>query len=74
MNAPPTRPQGKSIVDMSTVDVATVQRLAEGVKSAGGRYLEAPVNGSKKPVRGWAVQCRARSGLRSACAVMAVTA
>ena len=36
---------------MSTVDVATALRLAEGAKAAGGRYLEAPVNGSKKPVR-----------------------
>ena len=36
---------------MSTIDVGTVLRLAEGIKAAGGRYLEAPISGSKKPVR-----------------------
>lgn len=41
--------QGKGYVDMSTVDAATAQRIAEAVTDVGGRFLEAPVSGSKKP-------------------------
>lgn len=40
---------GKSYIDISTVDPATVMRIAEAVKIKGGRFLEAPVSGSKKP-------------------------
>ena len=40
---------GKAYIDVSTVDPATSKRIAEGVKARGGRYLEAPVSGSKKP-------------------------
>ncbi|KAK9817270.1 hypothetical protein WJX72_012076 [[Myrmecia] bisecta] len=40
---------GKAYVDMSTVDPATCQRIAEAVTSKGGRFLEAPVGGSKQP-------------------------
>ncbi len=40
---------GKGYVDMSTIDAATSQRIAEAVTDAGGRFLEAPVSGSKKP-------------------------
>ena len=40
---------GKGYVDMSTVDAATAQRIAAAVTARGGRYLEAPVSGSRKP-------------------------
>lgn len=40
---------GKAYVDMSTVDEDTSKRIAEAVTAAGGRFLEAPVSGSKKP-------------------------
>jgi 3-hydroxyisobutyrate dehydrogenase-like beta-hydroxyacid dehydrogenase len=40
---------GKGYVDMSTVDAATSRRIAAAVKAGGGRYLEAPVSGSRKP-------------------------
>ena len=40
---------GKSYVDSSTVDEETSQRIADAVTAAGGRFLEAPVSGSKKP-------------------------
>jgi len=40
---------GRGYVDMSTVDVTTSQKIAEAVASKGGRFLEAPVSGSKKP-------------------------
>eukprot|EP00879_Flechtneria_rotunda_P023470 GHRR01024826.1.p1 GENE.GHRR01024826.1~~GHRR01024826.1.p1 ORF type:complete len:256 (+),score=98.14 GHRR01024826.1:252-1019(+) len=40
---------GKSYVDMSTVDEATSQEIAAAVTAKGGRFLEAPVSGSKKP-------------------------
>ena len=40
---------GRGYVDVSTVDPATSQRIAETVKAKGGRFLEAPVSGSKKP-------------------------
>lgn len=41
--------QGKAYIDISTVDPATSMHIAEAVKIAGGRFLEAPVSGSKKP-------------------------
>jgi len=40
---------GKGYVDVSTVDSATSQQIAHAVTSKGGRYLEAPVSGSKGP-------------------------
>lgn len=40
---------GKSYVDMSTVDEETSAKIAAAVRAAGGRFLEAPVSGSKKP-------------------------
>ncbi|XP_057517492.1 glyoxylate/succinic semialdehyde reductase 1-like [Amaranthus tricolor] len=40
---------GKGYIDMSTVDAETSIKINEGVASKGGRFLEAPVSGSKKP-------------------------
>ncbi len=40
---------GKGYVDMSTVDDLTAQQLSAAVIDRGGRFLEAPVSGSKKP-------------------------
>ena len=40
---------GRGYVDMSTVDDYTVKRIAAAVAARGGRYLEAPVSGSRKP-------------------------
>jgi len=40
---------GKSFVDMSTVDEQTVEAIAAAITAKGGRYLEAPVSGSKVP-------------------------
>jgi 3-hydroxyisobutyrate dehydrogenase-like beta-hydroxyacid dehydrogenase len=39
----------KAIVDMSTVDAATSSKICQAIKAKGGRFLEAPVSGSKKP-------------------------
>ena len=41
--------QGKGYVDMSTVDAETSRQIAQAVTGAGGRFLEAPVSGSRKP-------------------------
>ncbi len=40
---------GKGYVDMSTVDAATSAQIAAAVAERGGRFLEAPVSGSRKP-------------------------
>lgn len=40
---------GKGYVDMSTVDAATSRRIGAAVAGKGGRFLEAPVSGSRKP-------------------------
>lgn len=40
---------GKGYVDMSTVDAATSGQIAAAVTARGGRFLEAPVSGSRKP-------------------------
>ena len=40
---------GKGYIDMSTVDEETSKKIKEAVCSKGGRFLEAPVSGSKKP-------------------------
>ncbi|KAF5842054.1 NAD binding domain of 6-phosphogluconate dehydrogenase-domain-containing protein [Dunaliella salina] len=39
----------KGYVDMSTVDESTSQKIAEAITAKGGRFLEAPVSGSKQP-------------------------
>ncbi|MBU1568674.1 MAG: NAD(P)-dependent oxidoreductase [Proteobacteria bacterium] len=41
--------QGKSYIDVSTVNPATARQIAAAIKAKGGRFLEAPVSGSKKP-------------------------
>lgn len=40
---------GRGYIDMSTIDAATSKIIADAVVSRGGRFLEAPVSGSKKP-------------------------
>jgi 3-hydroxyisobutyrate dehydrogenase-like beta-hydroxyacid dehydrogenase len=40
---------GRGYVDMSTVDAATAQEIGAAVTAKGGRFVEAPVSGSKKP-------------------------
>ncbi|KAI9111221.1 hypothetical protein K1719_017832 [Acacia pycnantha] len=39
----------KCYIDMSTVDADTSSKISEAITSRGGRFLEAPVSGSKKP-------------------------
>lgn len=41
--------EGRSYIDMSTVDDATSQTISAAIIKAGGRFLEAPVSGTKKP-------------------------
>ncbi len=40
---------GKGYIDMSTVDDATSKEIDEAIRKAGGRFLEAPVSGTKQP-------------------------
>ncbi|MDR3579237.1 MAG: NAD(P)-dependent oxidoreductase [Oryzomonas sp.] len=40
---------GRGYIDMSTVDDVTARTIAAAVAKAGGRFLEAPVSGTKKP-------------------------
>lgn len=40
---------GRGYVDMSTVDAATACEIAAAISAKGGKFLEAPVSGSKKP-------------------------
>jgi 3-hydroxyisobutyrate dehydrogenase-like beta-hydroxyacid dehydrogenase len=40
---------GRGYVDMSTVDDETARTIAKAVSEQGGRFLEAPVFGTKKP-------------------------
>jgi len=40
---------GRGYIDMSTVDAATSSKIAGAIASRGGRFLEAPVSGTKKP-------------------------
>ncbi|WP_137169597.1 NAD(P)-dependent oxidoreductase [Marinomonas sp. FW-1] len=40
---------GRGYVDMSTVDDTTSKEIADLITQAGGRFLEAPVSGTKKP-------------------------
>lgn len=41
--------EGKGYIDMSTVDADTSSKISEAITKKGGRFLEAPVSGSKKP-------------------------
>lgn len=41
--------EGRGYVDMSTVDAATARQIGAAISGKGGRFLEAPVSGSKKP-------------------------
>lgn len=41
--------EGRGYIDMSTVDPQTAKKISESITEAGGRFLEAPVSGSKKP-------------------------
>lgn len=41
--------EGRGYVDMSTVDPGTSGRVAAAVAARGGRFLEAPVSGSRQP-------------------------
>ncbi|XP_076321718.1 cytokine-like nuclear factor N-PAC isoform X1 [Tachypleus tridentatus] len=41
--------RNKGYVEMTSVDPETSQDIAEAIQAQGGRYLEAPVLGSKKP-------------------------
>ncbi|HOM07459.1 MAG TPA: NAD(P)-dependent oxidoreductase [Syntrophales bacterium] len=43
--------EGRGYVDMSTVDGDTSRRIAAAVAAKGGRFLEAPVSGSRQPAR-----------------------
>ena len=40
---------GRGYIDMSTVDDTTSKAIADLINQAGGRFLEAPVSGTKKP-------------------------
>lgn len=40
---------GKSYIDVSTVDSETSNSIHDAITAKGGRFLEAPVSGSKKP-------------------------
>jgi 3-hydroxyisobutyrate dehydrogenase-like beta-hydroxyacid dehydrogenase len=41
--------EGRGYVDMSTVDAATAQEIGAAISAKRGRFVEAPVSGSKKP-------------------------
>jgi 3-hydroxyisobutyrate dehydrogenase-like beta-hydroxyacid dehydrogenase len=41
--------KGHSYIDMSTVDDETAKAIGEAISKRGGRFLEAPVSGTKKP-------------------------
>ena len=43
---------GKSLIECSTLDVATMQAFDKAIKEKGGRFLEAPVSGSKMQAEG----------------------
>jgi len=40
---------GKGYIDVSTVDPETAMKIGKAIQEKGGRFLEAPVSGSKKP-------------------------
>jgi 3-hydroxyisobutyrate dehydrogenase-like beta-hydroxyacid dehydrogenase len=41
--------EGRGYVDMSTVDADTSRAIAQAITGRGGRFLEGPVSGTKKP-------------------------
>lgn len=41
--------EGRSYIDMSTVDAATSRQIDAAVQHTGGRFLEAPVSGTRAP-------------------------
>lgn len=41
--------EGRGYVDVSTVDDATARDIAVAVRDCGGRFLDSPVSGTKKP-------------------------
>lgn len=41
--------KGAGYIDMSTIDAETSKTIGETIEAAGGRFLEAPVSGTKKP-------------------------
>ncbi len=43
------RVSGRTIVSMGTVSADYSRRLSDDIRTAGGRYVEAPVSGSRKP-------------------------
>ena len=45
----PTRVAGRVIVHMGTTSPGYSQELEREIRGAGGRYVEAPVSGSRKP-------------------------
>jgi len=44
-----SRVAGRTIVSMGTVSADYSKHLSDDIRSAGGRYVEAPVSGSRKP-------------------------
>merc|ERR1712003_611276 len=42
---------GKRFIDMSTVDEETSKEIGAAITAKGGRFLEAPVSGSKGPAK-----------------------
>ena len=44
-----TRVQGHLIVNMGTTSTDVSRQLGADIRAAGGRYVEAPVSGSRKP-------------------------
>lgn len=44
-----SRVAGRTIVSMGTVSADYSKHLSDAIRSAGGRYVEAPVSGSRKP-------------------------
>jgi glyoxylate/succinic semialdehyde reductase len=58
---------GKGYCDMSTVDEETSQKIGQAVLAKGGRFLEAPVSGSKGPAIQGQLIILAAGGRRAAC-------
>ncbi len=49
--------EGKGYVDMSTIDPQTSRDMGMAITDQGGRYLEAPVSGTKKPAEDGTLDC-----------------
>lgn len=54
---------GRGYIDMSTVDAVTSKKIAGAITSRGGRFLEAPVSGTKKPAEDGALTILAAGDL-----------